>query len=132
MIELSSPLKNIVPAIVVSRPGVMRQSLRTALTAIPHIRVVASAGDGLTALNQVDQHKPKLLVIDSNLLEEEVEALLMAVKAKVPDICCLVLIRPGQKPARLLAAGANATIRRDSSTQQWQELLLRLVQEPLP
>ena len=56
----------------------MQQSLRAALAAVPSVTVVASLGDGLTALNYVAAHPPALLVIDSNLLDGEVEALLAA------------------------------------------------------
>jgi len=64
--------------IVVSRPGLMRQSLRATLNAYPEIAIIATAGDGLTALHQVMQYHPALLVIDSNLLDEEVEAFIGA------------------------------------------------------
>ena len=96
--------------IIVSRPGVMQQSLRAALTAYSWVSVVASAGDGLTALNQVAQRRPGLLVIDSNLLDEEVESLLAAVKARSPATRCLICVQSGQREARLLAAGADLLI----------------------
>lgn len=116
-----------IQAVVVSRPGVMQQSLRTMLAAHPWLSVVASAGDGLTALNHVTQYRPELLVIDSNLLEEEVEALLATVKAKVPETRCLVLTRPSQRAERLRAVGADRVILRNSSTQELREALLQLM-----
>lgn len=119
--------QQIISTIVVSRPGVMQQSLRAALAAYPWLYVVASAGDGLTALNQVAQHHPRLLVIDCNLLDEEVEALLAGVRAKTPEIRCLVFIRSNQRAKPLLAAGAAGVITRDSSAQQLQAVLRRLV-----
>lgn len=116
-----------VPIVLVSRPGVMRQSLRATLSAYPYLLVLASAGDGLTALNLVQRHQPQLLVIDSNLLDEEVEALLVAVKRTVPPPNCLACAHSSQRTAPLLAAGADAVILRSSSGQQWQETLLRLM-----
>jgi DNA-binding NarL/FixJ family response regulator len=105
----------------------MQQSLRAALAAYPWLHVVASAGDGLNALNQVVRHHPGLLVIDCNLLDEEVEALLAGVKAKTPETRCLVFIRSNQRAKPLLAAGAAGVIMRDSSAQQLQTALMRLV-----
>lgn len=108
----------------------MQQSLRAALAAYPWIVVVASAGDGLTALNYAAKHQPRLLVIDSNLLEEEVEALLAALKSRLPDTRCLVFSPSSQGIARLLAYGADAVIRRDSPAHELQAALLRLVPKP--
>jgi len=120
-----------IPTIIVSRPGVMRQSLRATLVAYPGITVITTTGDGLTALMQVVQHRPRLLVIDSNLLDEEVEALLTAVKAQSPQTHCLVCVQSSQRQARLLALGAEAVIGRDSSPQELQDILSRLTEKPL-
>jgi DNA-binding NarL/FixJ family response regulator len=115
-----------VPTIVVSRPGIMQQSLRSSLGACDGIAVIASSGDGLTALGQVRQHRPGVLVIDSNLLDEEVEALIAAVKAEQPAIRCLVFIRSRHQETQMLASGADAVSLRDVSCQQLQALLLRM------
>ncbi|GAB4447448.1 MAG: hypothetical protein Kow0031_30010 [Anaerolineae bacterium] len=122
--------KRLVSTLVVSRPGVMRQSLRATLGAYPFVWVVATAGDGLTALNYTLQHQPDLLVIDSNLLPEEVEALLVAAKARMPAPRCLVCVQNQRDEARLQAAGADEIILRDSWAQQWQETLLRVTKKP--
>jgi hypothetical protein len=68
------------------------------------------------------------LVIDSNLLEEEVDALLAAVKVRQPAIRCLVFLKSTQQEMRMLAAGADAVTLRDVSTPQLQAILARLVQ----
>lgn len=118
--------------IIVSRPGVMREALRAALAAYPWLAIIASAGDGLTALNSVTTHRPELLVIDSNLLAEEVEALLAAVKTQSPATRCLIYVQSSQQAAQLRAAGAAAVILRDSPAQELQAALIRLVQTGFP
>ena len=117
--------------LVVSRPGIMRQSLQAALSAYSWIVVSASVGDGLTALNYTAEHHPELLVIDANLLDEEIEALLAAVKVRAPDTYCLVFTWSNQAAKRLLAAGADRVIHRDSPAQELQTVLLRLTQNEL-
>ena len=109
----------------------MRQSLRAALAVYPWIALMTSAGDGLTALNYTVQHHPKLLVIDCNLLEEEVEALLAAVKVRAPETRCLVCTRSSQAAERLLVAGADGVVLRDSPAQELELALLRLTQEEI-
>jgi DNA-binding NarL/FixJ family response regulator len=103
----------------------MQQSLRTSLAACPWIAVVASLGDGLTALNHVVAHPPALLVIDCNLLDEEVEALLAAIRARQLPTRCLVFVRSEQRKAWALAAGADAVMPHDGAPR---ELLACLAQ----
>ena len=71
----------------------MQQSLRASLAASPSVVVVASLGDGLSALNYAAAHKPGLLVIDCSLLDDEVDALLTGVKDLQLATRCLVLTR---------------------------------------
>ena len=126
MIETTRPDTPPVPTIVVSRPGIMQQSLRASLAACPSIAVVATFGDGLTTLNQLARLHPGLLVIDSNLLEEEVDALLAAVKARQPDIRCLVLVQTNVRHDQLMANGADTVILRNGSAQDLHQALFRL------
>lgn len=114
------------PTAIVSRPGIMEQSLRASLAACPSIVVVASFGDGLTALNHVTAHAPALLVIDSNLLDQEVEALLAAVKARQLTTRCLVFTRSSQREAWAWASGADAVMPRDGSLKDLMSVLFRL------
>jgi DNA-binding NarL/FixJ family response regulator len=118
-----------VSAIVVSRPGILRQSLSVALTMYPWVSVVTVAGDGLNALNQVIEHQPRLLIIDSNLLDEEVEALLAAVKATQPSVRCLVFVQSHQREAKCLAAHADAVVLRSASAPQIQAVLQQLARD---
>ena len=67
-----------------------------------------------------------MLVIDSNLLDEEVEALLAAAKTEHSTIRCLVLTRSSQHATQIMAWGADAVARRDESAQQLQATLARL------
>ena len=115
-----------VSTILVSRPGIMRQSLSVALTMCSWVSVVPVAGDGLNALNQVIQYQPRLLIIDSNLLDEEVDALLTAVKIRQPSIRCLVFVQSHQREAHLLAAHADAVVLRSASAPQFQAVLRQL------
>ena len=126
MIETTQQNNQPIPAALVSRPGIMQQSLRASLASCQGIAVVASFGDGLTALRQVTKLQPGLLVIDSNLLEEEVEALIAAVKAEQPIIGCLVMIGSSQQGTRMLASGADAVVLRDVSPQRLHAELARL------
>jgi DNA-binding NarL/FixJ family response regulator len=126
MIETTLQNNQLVPVALVSRPGIMQQSLRSSLASCQGIAVVASCGNGLTALHQVTKLRPALLVIDSNLLDEEVEALIAAVKVEQPTIGCLVVVRSSHQERQMLALGADAVVLRDAPPQQLHEALARL------
>lgn len=111
---------------IVSRPGIMQQSLRASLAACPSITVVASLGDGLSALNYAAAHRPGLLVIDCNLLDDETDALLAGVKLLQLPTRCLVLTRSEQGGTRALAHGADATHPHDGSFQELQAVLAKM------
>jgi DNA-binding NarL/FixJ family response regulator len=117
-----------IPTVIVSRPGIMQQSLRSALAASHEITVVATFGDGLTTLNHLAQLTPGILIIDSNLLDEETGALIAAVKVNQPAIRCLVFLKSIQQERQMLAAGADAVTLRDVSAPQLQAILAPLVQ----
>jgi DNA-binding NarL/FixJ family response regulator len=131
MIETALQNNPLVPVAVVSRPGIMQQSLRASLAGCPGIAVVASFGDGLTALNRLAGLQDGILIIDSNLLDEEVDALLGAVKVRQPGIRCLVLAQSRLRHQQLLVDGADAVILRHDSAQELQAVLSRLVQDSI-
>ncbi len=114
-----------VPSVIVSRPGIMQQSLRASLAACPGVELVGVYGDGLTALNAMAEHAPALLVIDCNLLDEEVEALLAAVKVRSATTQCVVLIRSSQRTSWAHASGADAVIPHDGSMSEFMAVLSR-------
>jgi DNA-binding NarL/FixJ family response regulator len=115
-----------VPTIVVSRPGVMQQALRSSLSLCPAIEVQASAGDGLSALKHVAAHHPALVVIDANLLPEESEALISAIKAEQPPPRCLVFVQSLRHEPRMTTAGADAVMLRDDPAGDLLAVLKRL------
>ena len=110
-------------AIIVSRPGIMQESLRAVLATAPQIEIVTSVGDGLSALDVVREQPPHLLVIDSNLLEDEIVALLRHVKQERPAVCCLVLTESVRQDQWASAKGADAVWPRYRSTRELNELL---------
>ena len=110
-------------AIIVSRPGIMQESLRAVLATAPQIEIIKSVGDGLSALDVVREQPPHLLVIDSNLLEDEIVALLRHVKQESPTVCCLVLTESIRQEEWALTRGADAVWPRYRPPRELNELL---------
>jgi DNA-binding NarL/FixJ family response regulator len=108
----------------------MRQALRSSLAAFAGVAVVAVCGDGLSALRVLGEQRPDLLIVDSNLLDEETEALLAAVKANWPRIFCVTILQTHQREAMVLAAGADAAVQRDDWSIEFPALLQKLAEIP--
>ena len=115
-----------VRAVIASRPGVMQESLRAMLTGSGQVAVIGSAGDALSALSMVREVQPALLVVDSNLLEDEAISLLKEVKGVWPEVCCLVLVQTTGRKNRALAAGADAVMSRHDGVGALNQVLHQL------
>ena len=113
MIETALQNNPRVSVAVVSRPGIMQQSLRASLAACRGIGG-SHFGDGLTALRRLAGSVTGMLVIDSNLLDEEVEALLAAAKVRHPGIRCLVLAQSRTRTQFIVGRGCGL-LRDDSA-----------------
>lgn len=105
--------------LLVSVPGNMQDGLRAMLRSLPHIEVVAAAGGSLSAYDLLQKRSVDLLVIDANLPQEEVLALLHRVKENYPQIRCIVLTLTYKENAVFLASGADVILNRDSSHLQF-------------
>ena len=112
--------------VVASRPRVMLESLRAALIGTFGIEVVGSAGDGLSTLNLVRERQPDLLVIDCNLLEEEILALLRQVKEEHTHVCCLVLTQSRRQHVMAIDAGADVALSRSCTTRELNIAVTRI------
>ena len=114
--------------VVVSQPGTMREALVTFLASFSVVGSIASADGALTALELIRRQPPGLLVIDSNLPEEESAALLRRVKREWPRVGCLILGLTSQQRQQWLEIGADEMLTRYCSAQEMESALLRLIQ----
>ena len=104
----------------------MQDSLRALLTGSGRVLVTGSAGDGLSALSMVRDIQPALLVVDSNLLEDETLSLLKEVKRAWPQVRCLVLVQTTGRKNRALAAGADVVVSRSDGVGTLNQALRQL------
>lgn len=118
-----TPLKTV----IVSRPGVSQEALRTGLRAFTWVDIVGSASNGLSALFLIEQKRPNLVVIDSNLLDDELTHLVQHIKKEYPNLYCLALTHTQHQQQAILESGADAALLRDSSAQQLRQALLQFL-----
>ncbi len=115
-----------IQAVIVSRPGIMQESLRAGLASASQFEIIKSVGDGLSALDAIRARTPDLVVIDSNLLDDEILALLRHVKATWPAVCCLVLTESARQHKWAMDSGADAAWPRHRSIRDLDDFLRRI------
>jgi DNA-binding NarL/FixJ family response regulator len=106
--------------IVVSRPGAVREALRAVLASFAQLKVVGAVGGGLSAMVKIRERRPNLLVIDGNLPEDEVLALLCLVREEQPQVSCIVLVDTPRQRGKVLSAGAHAVLQRGDPPEYLQ------------
>ena len=104
--------------VIASAPGIAEQSLRTTLESLSAVRVVGTAAGCLTALQMVRDRQVDLVVIDANLPLEEVQEFLRRLEQEGRETRVLVLTETTSDVYRALAAGADASLRRDASIRE--------------
>lgn len=78
-------------ALIVAKPSRIRDSLRALLRAMPSVKIIRQVDDGSTALEMVMAHHPTLMLLGSNLPDDELKTLLTQTKTIQPHTRCIVL-----------------------------------------
>jgi DNA-binding NarL/FixJ family response regulator len=105
----------------------MREGLRTLLRMIPTIELVGQVDQGAAALERVTQARPGLVLLDSSLPYAEMELALRQIKAKWPQVQCLVVADTIQQQGLAQAAGADGVLLKGFAA----EMLFTTIEEVL-
>jgi DNA-binding NarL/FixJ family response regulator len=99
-----------IDVVLVEDHALTRTGLRTALEATGDVRVVAEAGDGITAEAIVAREKPAVAIVDIGLPGRDGVALTRAIKANVPQtrVVILTMHELDDEVLAALSAGADA------------------------
>jgi DNA-binding NarL/FixJ family response regulator len=99
-----------IDVVLVEDHALTRTGLRTALEASGDVRVVAEAGDGITAEAVILRERPAVAIIDIGLPGRDGVALTRAVKAQAPEthVVILTMHELDDEVLAALSAGADA------------------------
>ena len=111
---------------LVSLPGLVQEATRAALMSLSDVTLVGATSGALSATALLPQLQPDLLLVDANLPEEEVEALVRWTKQHYPGLPCVVMTLTSQQRGLALAWGADAAIQRASLISQLETTLNQL------
>jgi DNA-binding NarL/FixJ family response regulator len=97
-------------ALIVAKPGPLRDSIQALMIAIPQIEAVRGTSDLSSALAMVFDRYPALVLLDSDLEGGEIRSAVRRVKAQWPQAQCVFLADDVQQQREGESAGADATL----------------------
>jgi DNA-binding NarL/FixJ family response regulator len=104
---------------------IMRDGLRSLLEKEPDIEVVAEAEDGRTAVQQVQELSPDIVIMDVSMQDLNGIEATRQIIAKYPDVKVLALSMHSDKTyvAGILSAGASGYLLKDSAFDELAEAI---------
>jgi DNA-binding NarL/FixJ family response regulator len=115
-------------ALIVTGTGSLQNGLLALMTAMPQIEVVGEADDASAALEMVAQHRPNLVLLDTDLPGNEPSALLRRIKNNWPATRCIALADDVQHQQESEAAGADIALVKGFAPAQLIAAVDRLLQ----
>jgi DNA-binding NarL/FixJ family response regulator len=109
--------------VLVSTPGVMLSSLQTMVNSLPLVEVVGTASGCLSAIEALRQQSGELVIVDTNLPEEEVLVFLSHIQQKFKNVRSVVFTSTRRQKTEYLSAGANVVLPRDITAERLLEVI---------
>ena len=97
-------------AIIVARPGPLRNSLQSLMTTMPQIEILAETSDPSALLRMGAGIQPDVVLLDASLPEEQVWAALRQIKEEWCRTRSIVLVEDSQQQQQVQAAGADVAL----------------------
>ena len=112
-----NPAPPVATVYIVDDHPVFRHGLRQVIESDPAFEVVGEAGDGATALEQIQALRPAVAVVDVNLPQVRGVALVRAVQTLEPPPACLMLTLDSEESTfnAALDAGASGYILKEDA-----------------
>lgn len=99
-----------VSALIIASPCQLRNGLQVLLAAIPTINRVSQVDDVASALAMGADHSPALVLLDSDLSDQELVSALRKLKGKWPEMKFIVLVDDDRDHGAAKAAGADVIL----------------------
>lgn len=92
--------------LIIAPPGDLQIGLQALLTT--HLDVdVLVIGEGSLALKVIDIHKPAMVIMDDDLLNDTVPMIIQGVKSSYPDTATLVMVNDEVGRQKMVGKGAD-------------------------
>ena len=102
--------KQVTLALIVARPGPLRNSLQALMTTMPQIEILAETSDPSALLRMGAEIRPDVVLLDASLREEQVWAALGQIKEEWSQTRSIVLVEDSQQQQKAQASGADVVL----------------------
>jgi DNA-binding NarL/FixJ family response regulator len=102
--------KQVTLALIVARPGPLRNSLQSLMTTMPQIEILAETSDPSALLRMGAGIQPDVVLLDASLPEEQVWAALRQIKEEWCRTRSIALVEDSQQQQEIEAAGADIAL----------------------
>jgi CheY-like chemotaxis protein len=113
--KLAKPKGNEMPehvtlALIVAKPGPLRNSLQALMTTVPKIEIVAETDNPSALLRMGETMQPDIVLLDASLSKDDVWAALRRIQKEWSRTRSIVLVEGSQQQQRAQAAGADVVL----------------------
>ena len=98
------------PVLIIAHPGRIRDGLRALLRAIPEIGAILQANDSPSASQIIAEYHPDLVLIDSKLVNSNIQSMPKEIKAMSPHTRCILLVDNLQQQSMADVTGADTVL----------------------
>jgi response regulator of citrate/malate metabolism len=119
-------------ALLVSSAGTYQNGLLALMTTIPQISVVLVVEDVKSAMRMVENHDPRLIILDIYLLE--VQNVIQQIKSQYPHIQLIVIAEDFEQQKKAEVFGADNVLLKGFAAKKLVEIVEHIVvgQEGMP
>lgn len=114
-------------ALIVSGPGSLQSGLVALMTAIPQADIIGKVDDASLALEMVSEHRPGLVLLDTDLPGDEEWRVLRQIKARWPETRCVILADDVEQQRQAEALGADVVLLKGFPPAKLAETIERLL-----
>jgi len=100
-------LNKITLALVISKPGHLRNGLQSLLRTVPQIKIIAESQEPSNLLDICNEIHPDLIIIDASIFEESNWTAIIKIKSEWPQTKIVVLTENNLQKQRAKKAGAD-------------------------
>jgi len=102
--------KQVTLALIVAKPGPLRNGLQAVMTTMPQIEILAETTDPSALLRMGAEMQPDVVLLDASLPEEQVWPALRHIRENWYQTRSIVLVEDSQQQQKAQAAGADVVL----------------------
>ncbi len=97
-------------ALIVARPGHLREGVQSLLRTLPEIEIIAEIQCPSVLLKMGTEMQPDIILLEANLFGEDIWKVITKISGEWPHSPCIVLVEDSQHHQALYDAGADLVV----------------------